>query len=223
MSHVHPVLEGTDEWHLLRHIHPKVKELFPSPPKDLKQSDSDGLTLAAGGDTISKRLSAALKASGPTSHVCVICDAEGKDASLRWAALKPVLLTAGFFNLPDSFPAEGLVVSQQGRKTVGVWIMPSNAKPGMIEDFYLSAIPPSDWKLARSQTFIDGILAEDLQPKPNRPKAIYRTWLALHPEPPGPAEAISRGDLSKSEGDIPRFLSWLSRFLDLDLGALPPS
>ncbi|MDX2268612.1 MAG: DUF3226 domain-containing protein [Bryobacter sp.] len=194
------VLKGIDEWHLLQHSGERAKELFKEPPKP-KPSEP-----ALSGDTVATRLSAALK-DNTLNVICVICDAERQSADERWRALKNIVESA-YNDCPAEFPERGLILNQKDRPKLGIWIMPDNIKQGMIEDFYLSAIPDGDPLLRESKEFLNVLKAKNLF-QGQLSKSLYRVWLAIHAEPPGPAAAISRGLLKHDLGLLANYFDWL--------------
>ena len=192
---------GTDEWHLLQHIHPDFKELF----KQYPTSDSALANFALSDDTVIPRLKAALKSSLlPERPICVIRDAEVQSADVLWQKLILVFREAGYSNLPDRLPRTGLILNEESLHRVGVWIMPNNEDAGMIEDFYLRAIRRDDRELGLAKTFVISI------PKPlfkdKISKSVYRVWLAIQSDPVGPAQALAFQQISRDAGDIPIFI-----------------
>ena len=72
--------------------------------------------------------------------------------------------------------------------------MPNNTDPGMIEDFYLRAIPDEDLELELAHTFVSSIPNPKFRLKISKSK--YRVWLAIQKVPFGPAGALSVGQVS---------------------------
>lgn len=84
---------------------------------------------------------------GRAQRVGVVVDAD-EDAAAKWAKLLPVLLEFGCEALPAHPPTGGwvgdlrLLGSEPCR--VGIWILPDNASPGILEDFALDMVPATD-------------------------------------------------------------------------------
>ena len=209
---------GTDEWHLLQHIHPDFSETFRR--VQYPKSDPALGEFALSDDTVIPRLKAALKSSFlPERPICVICDAEAESADVLWQKLILVFREAGYSNLPDRLPRTGLILNEESFHQVGVWIMPNNEDAGMIGDFYLRAIRRDDRELGLAKTFVISI------PKPlfkdKISKSVYRVWLAIQSDPVGPAQALAFQQISRDAGDIPMFIQWLNELLELP--AIPPA
>ncbi|MGD0090089.1 MAG: DUF3226 domain-containing protein [Planctomycetota bacterium] len=96
-------------------------------------------------------VSAQLKASD-AAVLGILVDAD-ESASRRWDQLRP-LCAKQFACLPEILPGEGLI-SENGQRRLGVWIMPDNTPPGMLETF-LGHLVPLDraniWAHAESAT-----------------------------------------------------------------------
>ena len=66
----------------------------------------------------------------------IIVDVNADPAS-RWQSLKDRLRTLGY-TLPNEPDPEGTIIEQEGRPSIGIWLMPNNRMPGMLEDFVIS-------------------------------------------------------------------------------------
>jgi hypothetical protein len=196
---------GTAEWHLVVHVRPALKRKgedgLPYPSDDGVHSLSD--------DTIRKRLAAVLKTK--VERLCVIFDAEEKDAQFRWIRIRKLLVEAGYLGLPEQMDPKGLVAEADGLPRLGVWIMPDNLSSGMIEDFYLRAIPEDDRELVRSRRFVREIPDEERLFAKKTSKATLGVWLAIQDDPIGPGLSIKRGLIRHDAGLLPTFSAWLDR------------
>ena len=72
----------------------------------------------------------------------IIIDADS-DLLMRYNNLKQILNAQGFV-LPEFLPKGGLILSELGRISIGIWIMPNNNLNGMLEDFINFLVPPND-------------------------------------------------------------------------------
>ena len=118
-----------------------------------------------------------------------------------------LLWDAGYSPVLDDLPAAGLILDQPDYHRLGIWIMPNNTDPGMIEDFYLRAIPQEDEKLRISRDFVAFV------PSLKIAKSTYRVWLAIQADPVGPAIALNVGQVSREAGEIPAFIQLLSKLI----------
>jgi hypothetical protein len=95
--------------------------------------------------------------------------------------------------------------------------MPDNLSRGMIEDFYLQAIPGNDRERIRSEQFIESVPATERLFGAKTSKAVYGVWLSIQEEPASPAQAISRNLISRESGQLPLFVSWLQQLFGEEL------
>jgi len=203
------VLEGSDEWHLLRSVDERIAKLFPdnTMPKSRKGENVSGPTIA-------KRLSTALLSS-EKGTVCVICDAESTGPQKQWDDIKEVLSNQGYPDLPDQCPPDGYLGSRDELKRVGVWIMPNNLDNGMLEDFYLSAIPANNPELLLADPFVRSIMKPLFKDKIS--KATLGVWLGIQKNPVSAGVALKRNWIEKDSGHFPPFLVWLARLFPEEL------
>ena len=76
--------------------------------------------------------------------VGIVLDAD-TDLDSRWGAVRHRLQTTGYSNLPAQPDAVGLVLPSPPRSILpkaGVWLMPNNRVPGILEDFLRYLVPP---------------------------------------------------------------------------------
>lgn len=148
--------------------------------------------------------------------VAVVVDADA-DALARWASVRDRLTPLGYA-VPTEPVADGAVVQSPGAglARVGIWIMPDNESPGMLEDFLQQLIAPADPLLPLAQSAVAAIPPDERRfPAPHRPKAEIYTWLAWQ-ETPGSSfgPAIKRGLLDGTQPLAKSFVGWLQRAFD---------
>ena len=143
----------------------------------------------------------------------IIVDAD-LNASDKWRSLRDRLISYGFdeSQLPASIGADGLAMTFQAKRPLGVWIMPDNLSQGNVEDFFTKLIKPGDQLLDQAKKCVGGLPGQ-LLPDTGRSKAVYRTWLAWQKGGDGmsPQTAFhaNRYDAAKAEA----FLAWIDRLL----------
>ena len=126
------LVEGKDDLRTL----PELLELAGIPWGPKKEDapiwieDYDGIEALLETDAIDAQLSA----SG-TQAVGVIVDADEAPGA-QWERIRR-LLERRFPELPEALPSDGLVHERDGHPRVGVWIMPDNIGPGMLETMLL--------------------------------------------------------------------------------------
>ena len=147
--------------------------------------------------------------------VGIVLDA---DTSLdsRWDAVRHRLLAAGYAGAPAQPDAQGLVLSPPPDTIlprVGVWIMPNNRVPGILEDFLRYLVPPGNALFAYAEQSVNGI-SEDLRlfRPADTPKALIHTWLAWQREPGKPLGlSITAGFLEHSAAEADVLVNWTQR------------
>ena len=143
----------------------------------------------------------------------VLMDAN-QDLQGRWQAVSDRLKWSGYENLPLQPDGDGLIISPPDKPRVGVWLMPDNQLPGMLENFVAHLIPADDLLAPRAEACLRGIEQDglDLYKPAHRPKALIHTWLARQEDPGRPmGQAITAHVLGHNEPLALAFVSWLER------------
>lgn len=142
----------------------------------------------------------------------IVVDAD-RDLLARWQSVRYRLSASGYQNIPEAPPPEGWVDAPPDLPKVGVWLMPNNQLPGMLEDFVAHLIPPDDVLLPKAE----GILQEIEQAGINcysivhHPKVLIHTWLAWQQTPGMPmGQAITARVLSHESEIAIAFVEWLN-------------
>ena len=139
-----------------------------------------------------------------------ILDAD-TDLERRWREASGALVTAGYVDVPERPAPGGTIVHGPDLPPTGIWLMPDNRLPGILEDFLAFLVPAGDALLPLVDVFLDGI------PEParrfaakDRPKARLHTWLAAQEQPGKPLGlAIKARYLDAQAVAVAPFLSWL--------------
>lgn len=200
------LLEGMAEYHLLS----VLKEKLGLKGLDIKKPEANSI-LGAG--SMSTRIAVALKDS-EADAVLIMCDAESEPAERLWSRIRSKL------SLPEDspLPASGFFGKAGNGRTVGVWIMPNNSRQGMIEDFYLNAIPPDDHELELASSFVRGLKKpkfakqDEFAMQRAYSKAQLTVWLGIQQEPAMPGEAIRRGYIRYDAPSLAALCNWLRNF-----------
>ncbi len=104
----------------------------------------------------------------------IMMDAD--DVAARWQSIGSRLRQVGV-QLPTQPKYRGTVIDSDPR--VGVWLMPDNSAPGVLENFVAELVPKDDpvWPLA--EQYIDSIAGEHRQfPQEKELRAKLHLWLA---------------------------------------------
>jgi hypothetical protein len=197
------MVEGPDDEHVVKHLCGQrqlgtIENIHPYRGKDLL---IDGIE-------------ARLKESD-ISSLGILLDAD-EDLQGRWQSVTSRLSTAGYLGIPGSPAAEGTVIAAPHGTLlprVGIWLMPDNRLPGILEDFLRFLVPDGDPLLAHANHSIDTIpigLCRFTSLK--RPKALIHNWLAWQEEPGKPfGQAISARYLDPNLPAADLFADWLRR------------
>ena len=128
----------------------------------------------------------------------IVVDAD-ENVAARWQAVTNRLRKIGYDKIPAIPVTEGWVDQQSELPKVGVWLMPNNQIPGMLEDFVACLIPEGDILKEKAEAILREIEEENLNGYSlvHRPKALIHTWLAWQESPGMPmGQAITARVLS---------------------------
>lgn len=93
--------------------------------------------------------------------VWVIVDADESCAD-RWRSLRDVLVKLGYPNVPESPSTNGTVLPATGSLArIGVWLMPDNESPGILEDFLTRLVAEGDLLLPRAVMAVDSLSEQE--------------------------------------------------------------
>lgn len=142
----------------------------------------------------------------------IIVDAD-TDVKERWNQLRNEHTESGY-NIPDEPTPSGTIIATEGLPKVGIWLMPDNQNPGMLEDFIRQLIVSDDDCLAFAEEALQKLENQSLaRYKPaHRSKALIHTWLAWQEDPGTPMGwAITKHYLTTDLALCQRFVDWLNR------------
>lgn len=198
------LVEGKDDSAVVQSLcnYHRVPEVFAVQPKQGDTRLLDGLPLE-------------LRRRG-LDRLGIVLDGDNNTRA-RWDAVRGTLLQEGHEDLPDRLDPKGTVIAAPDRPRFGVWIMPDNDAPGMLETFAASLVPPDDFLWAHAAAVLNEIPAEHRRFREvERPKAHIHTWLAWQEGPGSPmGQAITKGDLDANAPAARQFVAWLRRlFVD---------
>jgi hypothetical protein len=153
-----------------------------------------------------------LKAGTELKRLGIVVDADTEILS-RWESIKGVLVKAGYQDVPDLPDPKGTIVEHDILPRVGVWIMPDNTVPGMLEDYMTFLIPENDGLLEYARKSMNEIpLADRRFSEIHQSKALIHTWLAWQETPGIPlGQAITRRFFDADRPAVVDFLNWLTR------------
>ena len=202
------LVEGKDDKHvfyaLLKHY--QVPDLFEVKSKE-------------GIDNLLRTLPTELKRSD-LEHLGIVVDAN-TDLGGRWASLRNILMRAGEVDVPEQPDPNGTIVVLERLDravNVGIWLMPDNQLPGMLESFIQFLVPAGDVLWPRAVACVEQLPEEERRFHPNhRMKANVHTWLAWQEDPGTPLGlAITKCYLDADAPHAQRLIDWIGRLFDLD-------
>lgn len=170
--------------------------------------DSDG-----GIDELLVGIPLRLKSSHLTA-LGIVVDAD-QDLKSRWESLCARLTKAGYgSHLPKEPEPNGTIISAPKKPRIGIWIMPDNQLPGMLEDFVAHLIPDGDLLVPKAKAILQDIEEEKLNlyiPQ-HYPKAFIHTWLAWQKTPGRPmGQSITAHALQYDKPLANTFVAWLKQ------------
>jgi len=138
----------------------------------------------------------------------------------RWRRLQHILKSSGYSTAPINPNPEGTVIEEEGRPVVGIWLMPNNKIPGMLEDFVSFLVSPNDvlWPLAEDIVQKVKVLEEELRfLNAHESKARIHTWRAGQKEPAKPmGQAITARYLDANASHAQQLINWIRKLFDLE-------
>ncbi|NJK78434.1 MAG: hypothetical protein HC876_03375 [Chloroflexaceae bacterium] len=211
------LVEGHDDQYVIRELLKKshIKCVIPERRNNHDPDSEEAIHLRQkdGFEHLRKRLPADLFES-ELERLGIVVDAD-IDVAARWQSLRHILQQEGSQDVPPHPDPAGTVctIERPDRTvTVGVWLMPDNSLPGMLEDFMAFLIPDGDTLLAHVDTCFEQIPTGTLSPRYNYNKGRIHAWLALQEEPGKPlGQAITAHYLDAKKPYAQNFVAWIRR------------
>ena len=152
------LVEGKNDQHVIWALceQHQVPETFsvevPQEENPQEENIEESAETTQGIEVLLRGLSARLKEPN-LQTLGIVVDAD-QDLLARWDAVRNRLRDSGYQNIPESPPAEGWVYAPPELPRVGVWLMPNNQLPGMLENFVAHLIPSDDTLYPKAQTIV---------------------------------------------------------------------
>lgn len=189
------LVEGNDDVHVVKSLC-----MAYNIPQVFEVIDKKGLS------NLQETLPMELKASDLTA-LGIMVDADA-DLAARWQSIRNHLDREGY-TVPTHPVAAGTILRAPDKPTVGIWLMPDNQLPGLLEHFVAELIPPGDALWPHAQNCVEHI-PEPRFPEVARAKANIHTWLAWQAEPGKPmGTAITARYLDPGSARAQGFVNWL--------------
>lgn len=193
------LVEGNDDLHVLSALCVKHKV-----PDTFEIVDCKGIT------ALLSSIPVRLKESG-VNTIGILIDAD-TDIMNRWESVRQQLNKAGYTSVPTTISKEGYIHKENGKVTIGVWLMPDNNTNGMLEDFIRFLIPDRDALLPIAESTLDSIESESLNnySSIHKSKALIHTWLAWQEVPGTPMGlGITKRYLDPDVKECSAFVGWI--------------
>jgi len=191
------LVEGTDDLYVVANL--CVLHGMPM-PETFEIIDKKGISNLL--DTLSVELQ-----TSELETLGILVDAD-TDLQARWQSLRSILTKVGYV-VPAKPDLTGTILHDADKPTVGIWLMPDNHLPGMLEDFAAMLIPDDDMLLPYARECVQNIPEQRFSPAV-RAKADIHTWLAWQEEPGKPfGTAITARYLNPESAQAQVFITWL--------------
>jgi hypothetical protein len=197
------LVEGKDDEHVFYHL-----LAYHNIPEGFRIKNKNGI------DNLLETLEVELQGSG-LERLGIVVDADTNLAA-RWQSLRHILSTLGY-TVPDNPEPNGTLLQQKDWPVVGIWLMPDNTLPGMLEDFISALIPSEDSLWKRALDCVQHIPEEERRfLAAHQSKAQIHTWLAWQDDPGTPLGlSITKRYLNADAPLAHNLMNWIRRLFDL--------
>ncbi|MFP4379596.1 MAG: DUF3226 domain-containing protein [Candidatus Sumerlaeia bacterium] len=198
------IVEGKDDKEVIKHLCGNCNGPY-----------IDKFHILEGISYFSNELKVFIRASEYGDILGLIVDAD-TDLANRWKSIREALKSLGYLAVPDSPMPEGTILEAPAEPKslyprVGIWVMPDNKTPGILEDFLRFLIPQHSPLFKHVIKSISSIPEHEQRfPDSLKPKAIIHTWLAWQEKPGKPlGTAITAKFLNVETDEAKQLINWL--------------
>lgn len=210
------LVEGKDDLYVIADLlkyHLKIDDV----KKILNIKDKEGI------ENLLESIPDEIRASG-VERIGIVVDAD-TDIDARWQAVCNRLKTLNI-EVPNTPEPDGTILNftraDDQEIRIGIWIMPDNKVPGILEDFLSFLIPEKDLLWVRAQSCVDQIPKEEFSFDIGNKdlsswdqKAKIHTWLAWQKEPGKPfGTAIAEKYLDPNTLYAQKLMDWLNELFE---------
>lgn len=212
-------VEGRDDLHVIADLLKGHGFQQDQEPRDVQIDDAAKGDEGHGRAKLLALIKTAVKAS-TGSAVGFVVDAD-ESASSTWDAIRSRIEEAmnevsGPSKLPKALPADGLIVDVAELKSrIGVWIMPDNNAPGILEDFLKSLVKSNDKLISHAESATDeAVKLGATFSAVAMPKAMIHAWLAWQKQPGCPfGIAIKSRYFDGNSPTAKKFVDWVNKLV----------
>ena len=197
------LVEGKDDEHVLKHI-----------CGNRGVSHLDEVKPLGDARKLIQNIPVQIKASSEEGDVVGVVIDTDTNLDARWQSIRERLIRIGYRNVPTLPDPRGTVLDPPAESLLpkaGIWIMPDNKTPGILEDFLRFLVPGPDALFDHVTTSVDSIPDRRFTEN-DKPKAVIHSWLAWQEEPGLPyGTAITARFLDPNVRQADALVSWLQR------------
>jgi len=167
-------------------------------------------------DGLLKRLNALIIQPDPPEAIGIVIDADDFDVTGRWQQIQHKIRDHEY-TFPGSPDIRGTILSDNpGRPDLGIWLMPNNQNPGMLEDFLMEMADQDAISSAFQCVKIAKQNGLSSFKDVHISKAIIHTYLAWQDEPGKPlGQSITAHSLKADTEIATIFVGWLKELFTL--------
>jgi|SRR2546421_1189571 len=213
------LVEGSDDAHIFKCLLDyfqipfefRGQSRYNQPPKGLiKIVDKEGIDALL--DTLEVELIA-----NREGRFGIVLDAD-TNLEARWQSVRNRLIPFGYSAVPSTPFPQGTIVVENERPVVGIWLMPDNKVPGMMEDFISFLVPPDDLLWPLTVDVLTRVIETDCRfPLVHKSKALIHTWLAWQRKPGTPTgRAITSHYLDANAPHAQLLMTWIRQLFNLE-------
>lgn len=208
------LVEGSEDKHVLRHLlnYHQIPQQFRVKDEYLEIKEHEGIDNLLNVKTLRTYLK-----TDEMRRFGIIVDADTNLTARQ--RVRDILQSLGYSNLPVKPNPEGIILKEEGRPVVGVWIMPNNQITGVLEDFVHFLVPADDVLWIKAKDVVGEVKAieTDRRFHPEyESKACIHTWLAWQKEPGKPmGVAIAARYLDPVAPLAQQLMNWIRQLFDL--------
>lgn len=200
------LVEGSDDFHSVIHLMARHGYQWDDEQTVRPYISSEGSI-----EKLLRALPVALK--GPYDRIGIIADAD-LELSDRWSQIRGRAQSVGI-DLPEAPDSEGTIIpGLRPSSRVGIWIMPDNSSPGILESFLSRLVPSGEdrvWAYA-GEAVAEARRLNARCREVDHLKSSLHTWLAWQEEPGLPFGTALRAQVFRHDSeDAVRFVAWFRR------------
>jgi len=214
------LVEGHDDLHVCIHLlkshHIKVLEKDKVGKKKTVAKGEIEIVSKEGIENLLGDLAGQLDGSD-LSCLGILVDADDNLAD-RWQSLRNILVGSGYRSIPITPDPNGTIIKENDKPAVGIWIMPDNQLPGMLEHFCSFLVPTNDTLWTMAENSLRQVIQQDCRfIEQHTIKAHLHTWLAWQEEPGKPiGQAITKRFLDPKAPHAQQFIKWIRLLFEIE-------